>query len=140
MRAFQTALKPSRMLQTTAMVLHVAAVVVCLYGFYGAMMWLGLLGLGVSWFYVLYHAGLKGKTAITQIAIDRSQRAVVWVGQEKTAFVAVLGPSSLVSRHVLFLHWDTGEGRKVWQLVLPDMLEREAHRRLRVWARWCQDN
>lgn len=141
MPAFQTVFKPSRMLQTTIMVLHVSAVGVCLYGFYGVMMWLGLLGLGVSWFYAQHHAGLKGQKVITQIAIDRAQRAVVWMGQkEKTAFAAVLEPSSLVSHYVLFLHWDMGEGRKVWQLVLPDMLERDAHRRLRVWARWCQDS
>lgn len=137
MRAFQTALKPSHGLKIMVLVLHLAAVVMCAAWFYGAMFWLGLLGLAVSLAYAWYHAGLKGDQAVKQIAVNRLQQAAIFVGREQTAFEAVLGGASLVTRYVLFLQWHTGS-RIIWQLVLPDMLDKETHRRLRVWARWCQ--
>ncbi|PSJ80357.1 protein YgfX [Neisseria iguanae] len=137
MFAFQTALTPSRSLKTAVIVLHLIAAVMCAAWFYGAMLWLGLLGLMVSSAYAWRHAGLKGRKAVTQIAVNRLQQAAIFVGREQTAFEAVLGGSSLVTRYVLFLQWHTGS-RTMWQLVLPDMLDNETHRRLRVWARWCQ--
>ncbi|WP_416189200.1 protein YgfX [Neisseria sp. CCUG17229] len=137
MRAFQMALKPSRSLKIMVLVLHLAAAVMCAAWFYGVMFWLGLLGLAVSLAYAWYHADLKGNQAVKQIAVNRLQQAAIFVSREQTAFEAVLGGASLVTRHVLFLQWHTGS-RTIWQLVLPDMLDKETHRRLRVWARWCQ--
>lgn len=137
MRAFQTALKPSLSLQTAAAVLHLTAALVCAVWFYGAMMWAGLCGLAASYAYARRSAKLQGRFAVRKIAVNRLQQASVFVGSEETAFEAVLGGASLLTRHVLFLQWDTGS-RRIWQLVLPDMLDAESHRRLRVWARWCR--
>ncbi|WP_165008228.1 protein YgfX [Neisseria yangbaofengii] len=137
MRAFQTALKPSRSLKITVSVLHLLAAVMCAAWFYGVMLWLGLLGLTVSFVYARYHTDLKGNQAVKQIAVNRLQQAAIFIGREQTAFEAVLGDASLVTHHVLFLQWHAGS-RTIWQLVLPDMLDKETHRRLRVWARWCQ--
>ncbi|WP_416192183.1 protein YgfX [Neisseria sp. CCUG12390] len=136
MRAFQTALKPSRSLKTAVAVLHLAATAVCAVWVYGVMLWLGLLGLAASFVYAWRNANLQGRQAVTKISVDRLQKAVIFIGQEQTPLEAVLGGSSLVTRHILFLQWNTGS-RTVWQLVLPDMLGKESHRRLRVWARWC---
>lgn len=109
----------------------------CAAWFYGAMLWLGLAGLAASSVYAWHHAGLKGNQAVKQIAVNRLQQAAIFVGSGQTAFEAVLGDASLVTRRMLFLQWHTGS-RTIWQLVLPDMLDKESHRRLRVWARWCQ--
>lgn len=137
MRAFQTALKPSLLLQTAVIALHIAASAACAAWFYGAMMWLGLLGLAFSFAYAWGYANLQAAQSVRKISVSRLQQAAVFVGRDGTALEAVLGGSSLITRHILFLQWDTGS-RTVWQLVLPDMLDAESHRRLRVWARWCQ--
>ena len=137
MRAFQTALKPSRSLKIMVLALHLLAAVMCAVWFYGAMFGLGLFGLALSSVFTWYHADLRGHQTVKQIAVNRLQQAAIFIGREQTAFEAVLGGASLVTRHVLFLQWHTGS-RTIWQLVLPDMLDKEAHRRLRVWARWCQ--
>lgn len=137
MRAFQTALRPSRLLQMVVIVLHLVAVAACVAWFYGAMMWLGLLGLAGSFVYAWHNANLQSQQAVWQISVNRLQQAALVIGRDEMALKATLGGSSLITRHILFLQWDTGN-RKIWQLVLPDMLDAESHRRLRVWARWCQ--
>lgn len=138
MRAFQTAFKPSRSLKTAVLALHSAAAAVCGVWFHGIMMWCGFFGLAAACAYAWRTANLKGRHAVRRVAVNRLQQAAVSVGQDETVSDAVLGGASLVTQHVMFLQWDSGS-RRIWQLVLPDMLDAENHRRLRVWARWCQE-
>ncbi|STZ75848.1 protein YgfX [Bergeriella denitrificans] len=135
--AFHTALRPSRTMKSAALALHLAAAAICLVYFYGWMMWAGLAGLAFSLIHAWRVIHLQYPNAIRKIVINPQQRAAVFIGQPPAAFEAVLLGSTVISRHALFLHWDTGS-RKIRQAVLPDMTDRDSYRRLRVWARWCQ--
>lgn len=137
MRAFQTALRPSRLLQTVVVALHLAAAAVCVHDFDGMARIFGLVALAVSAVCAWRRAVLRDRLAVRQIAVDRFGQAAVFVGAEQIAYEADLCGTSMLSRHVLFLHWDTGR-QLVRQLVLPDMLDAESLRRLYIWARWCR--
>ncbi|HFC8501367.1 TPA: protein YgfX [Neisseria oralis] len=137
MRAFQTALKPSRTLLRAAVLLHLAAVAACLAWFYGWMMWAGLAALAASFAHALRVQRFRYRNAVRRIEVDRLQQATVCIDGGQTCLSAVLCDESVVSRHAMFLTWDTG-GRKIRHLVLPDMTTREEYRLLSVWARWCR--
>ncbi|KES12672.1 hypothetical protein SASC598O11_001620, partial [Snodgrassella alvi SCGC AB-598-O11] len=60
--------------------------------------------------------------------------------QGKAAVPAKLCCSGIVIRaNMMALHWQTPRGR-VYQLLLPDMTDAQAWRKLQVWVRWCQPN
>ncbi|EMR8386028.1 transcriptional regulator FolI [Neisseria gonorrhoeae] len=135
MRAFQTALRPSRILNILTVSLHSASIAVCLTWFYGRMMWFGLAALAASYAYSLRITNLKRRHAITAITIDRDGRAEIVSGKDKTA--ATLAGSSMVTPYALFLQWDTG-GKTVRQCIMLDMTDKESYRRLKVWVLWRQ--
>lgn len=135
MRAFQTALRPSRILNILTVSLHAASLAVCLTWFYGWMMWFGLAALVASYAYSLKITNLKHRHAITAITIDRDGQAEIVSGKDKTA--ATLAGSSMVTPYALFLQWDTG-GTTVSQCIIPDMTDKESYRRLKVWILWRQ--
>lgn len=137
MRAFQTALRPSRILNILTVSLHSASLAVCLTWFYGRMMWFGLAALAASYAYSLRITNLKHRHAITAITIDRDGQAEIVSGKEKTAKAAALSGSSMVTPYALFLQWDTG-GKTVHQCIMPDMTDKESYRRLKVWVLWRQ--
>ncbi|HEZ0728681.1 TPA: transcriptional regulator FolI [Neisseria meningitidis] len=137
MRAFQTALRPSRILNILTVSLHSASLAVCLTWFYGWMMWFGLAALAASYAYSLRITNLKHRHAITAITIDRDGQAEIVSGKEKTAKAAALAGSSMVTPYALFLQWDTG-GTTVSQCIIPDMTDKESYRRLKVWILWRQ--
>lgn len=137
MRAFQTALRPSRILNILTVSLHSASLAVCLTWFYGRMMWFGLAALAASYAYSLRITNLKHRHAITAITIDRDGQAEIVSGKEKTAKAAALSGSSMVTPYALFLQWDTG-GTTVSQCIIPDMTDKESYRRLKVWVLWRQ--
>ncbi|HEY9910791.1 TPA: protein YgfX [Neisseria meningitidis] len=137
MRAFQTALRPSRILNILTVSLHSASLAVCLTWFYGRMMWFGLAALAASYAYSLRITNLKHRHAITAITIDRDGQAEIVSGKEKTAKAAALAGSSMVTPYALFLQWDTG-GTTVSQCIIPDMTDKESYRRLKVWILWRQ--
>ncbi|HEZ0812577.1 transcriptional regulator FolI [Neisseria meningitidis] len=137
MRAFQTALRPSRILNILTVSLHSASLAVCLTWFYGRMMWFGLAALAASYAYSLRITNLKHRHAITAITIDRDGQAEIVSGKEKTAKAAALSGSSMVTPYALFLQWDTG-GTTVSQCIIPDMTDKESYRRLKVWILWRQ--
>ena len=85
MRAFQTALKPSRILNILTILLHSASIAVCLTWFYGWMMWLGLSALLASFIHSLRIANLKNRHAVTSVIIDRDGRAEIVSGKEKNS-------------------------------------------------------
>ncbi|MCL6044638.1 transcriptional regulator FolI [Neisseria meningitidis] len=129
MRAFQTALRPSRILNILTVSLHAASLAVCLTWFYGWMMWFGLAALVASYAYSLRITNLKHRHAITAITAE------IVSGKDKTA--ATLAGSSMVTPYALFLQWDTG-GTTVSQCIIPDMTDKESYRRLKVWILWRQ--
>lgn len=131
MRAFQTALRPSRILNILTVSLHSASLAVCLTWFYGRMMWFGLAALAASYAYSLRITNLKHRHAITAITIDRDGQAEIVSG------AATLAGSSMVTPYALFLQWDTG-GTTVSQCIIPDMTDKESYRRLKVWILWRQ--
>ncbi|HEZ3907624.1 transcriptional regulator FolI [Neisseria meningitidis] len=137
MRAFQTALRPSRILNILTVSLHSASLAVCLTWFYGRMMWFGLAALAASYAYSLRITNLKHRHAITAITIDRDGQAEIVSGKEKTAKAAALSGSSMVTPYALFLQWDTG-GTTVSQCIIPDMTDKESYRKLKVWVLWRQ--
>lgn len=137
MRAFQTALKPSRILNILTILLHSASIAVCLTWFYGWMMWLGLSALLASFIYSLRITNLKNRHAITSVIIDRDGRAEIVSGREKTAKAATLAGSSMVTPYALMLQWNTG-GKTVSHCIMPDMSDKESYRRLKVWVLWRQ--
>lgn len=137
MRAFQTALRPSRILNILTVSLHSASLAVCLTWFYGRMMWFGLAALAASYAYSLRITNLKHRHAISAITIDRDGQAEIVSGKEKTAKAAALSGSSMVTPYALFLQWDTG-GKTVRQCIIPDMTDPESYRRLKVWVLWRQ--
>lgn len=137
MRAFQTALRPSRILNILTVSLHAASLAVCLTWFYGWMMWFGLAALAASYAYSLRITNLKHRHAITAITIDRDGQAEIVSGKEKTAKAAALSGSSMVTPYALFLQWDTG-GKTVRHCITHDMADPESYRRLKVWVLWRQ--
>lgn len=137
MRAFQTALRPSRILNILTVSLHSASLAVCLTWFYGWMMWFGLAALVASYAYSLRITNLKNRRAVTAVIIDRDGRAEIVSGKEKTAKAAALSGSSMVTPYALFLQWDTS-GKTVSQCIMPDMTDKESYRRLKVWVLWRQ--
>ncbi|WP_108043259.1 protein YgfX [Neisseria cinerea] len=137
MRAFQTALKPSRILNILTILLHSASIAVCLTWFYGWMMWLGLSALLASFIHSLRITNLKNRHAITSVIIDRDGQAEIVSGKEKTARAATLAGSSMVTPYALILQWDTG-GKTVSHCIMPDMSDKESYRRLKVWVLWRQ--
>ncbi|MCS4532998.1 protein YgfX [Neisseria montereyensis] len=137
MQAFQTALKPSRIALVITAVLHLWALLTCIFAFYGWMRIIGLVLLSASLIWAWRKQTLKQPEAIHQIAVSRLGQAAVFIGEEQIAFDAVLCDSSLISRYALFLKWHLGD-RILWQFILPDMTDKESYRRLLVWARWGQ--
>ncbi|HFC7289277.1 TPA: protein YgfX [Neisseria meningitidis] len=137
MRAFQTALRPSRILNILTVSLHAASLAVCLTWFYGWMMWFGLAALVASYAYSLRITNLKHRHAITAITIDRDGQAEIVSSKDKTAKAAALSGSSMVTPYALFLQWDTG-GTTVSQCIIPDMTDKESYRKLKVWVLWRQ--
>ncbi|WP_118819149.1 protein YgfX [Neisseria lactamica] len=137
MRAFQTALKPSRILNILTISLHSVSIAVCLTWFYGRMMWFGLAALLASFIHSLRITNLKNRRAVTAVIIDRDGQAEIVSGKEKTAKAATLEGSSMVTPYALFLQWDTG-GKTVRHCITPDMADKESYRRLKVWVLWRQ--
>ena len=138
MRAFQTTLKPSRSLKALSVLLHLSAVAVCLIWFYGWMMWLGLTALAGSFAYAWRSVNFQTQNAVRKIIIDRQYRATVYLNVEEKGRSAVLQDSSMLTVYALFLQWNV-DGKIVKHCILPDMADRDAYRRLKVWARWCRE-
>lgn len=137
MIAFQTALQSSQRLKQSVVALHLCALLVCLFAFYGWMKYLGCFLLVMTFIHAWQKASLKSRDVIRLIEVNREQKAMIVMDSEVMAVEAVLDKESVIFRYAMFLRWNIGE-RSVWQLVLPDMTSNDAYRRLRVWACWCQ--
>ena len=102
------------------------------------MMWLGLAALTGSFAYALHSVNFHAQNAVRKIIIDRQYRATVYLNGEEEGRSAVLQDSSMLTVYALFLQWNV-DGKIVKHCILPDMADRDAYRRLKVWARWCRE-
>ena len=118
--------------------LHLSALALCLAEFYGWMMWLGLAALAGSFAYAWHSVNFQTRNAVRKIIIDRQYRATVYLNDEEEGRSAVLQDSSMLTVYALFLQWNV-DGKMIKHCILPDMADRDAYRRLKVWARWCRE-
>ena len=102
------------------------------------MMWLGLATLAGSFAYAWRSVNFHAQNAVRKIIIDRQYRATVYLNGEEEGRSAVLQDSSMLTVYALFLQWNV-DGKMVKHCILPDMTDRDAYRRLKVWARWCRE-
>lgn len=137
MPAFQTAFQPSRRLKFAVISLHLAAFWLCFTAFFGITMWLGAAALAGSLHHAWRTVCLKPRDAVLGLTIDAFDAAFLTTRGGAEMQPARLSGASMHTPFGLFLQWQT-ESRTLWQWVLPDMLEADAYRRLKVWVRWCQ--
>ena len=71
------------------------------------------------------------------LRIDDEFQAWILLNNQSDWHQAQLLSGSLIHRWGCFLQWQVDE-RVMWQVVLPDMLDSETFRRLRVWAMFGQ--
>lgn len=102
------------------------------------MMWLGLAALVGSFAYAWHCVNFHTQNAVRKIIIDLQYRATVYLNGEEEGRSAVLQDSSMLTVYALFLQWKVDE-KMVKHCILPDMADRDAYRRLKVWARWCRE-
>ena len=94
------------------------------------MMWLGLAALAGSFAYAWRTVNFHAQNTDRKIIID--------LNGEEEGRSAVLQDSSVLTVYALFLQWNV-DGKMVKHCILPDMTDRDAYRRLKVWARWCRE-
>ena len=99
------------------------------------MMWLGLAALAGSFAYAWHSVNFQTQNAVRKIIIDRQYRATVYLNGEEEGRSAVLQDSSMLTVYALFLQWNV-DGKMIKHCILPDMADRDAYRRLKVWPRW----
>lgn len=102
------------------------------------MMWLGLAALAGSFAYAWHSVNFHAQNAVRKIIIDRQYRVTVYLNGEEEGRSAVLQDSSMLTVYALFLQWNV-DGKIVKHCILPDMADRNAYRRLKVWARWYRE-
>lgn len=134
MRAFQTALKPSRSLKILSALLHLAAASSCLIWFHGIMLPAGLAALTLSFLHSMRVLDMKGSRAVTAVEIDRHYRSTIFLQGKPEA--ASPDESSMITPYALFIQWNTA-GKTIRHCITPDMTDRESYRRLKIWLRWC---
>lgn len=101
--------------------------------FSGMACWILLLALWVSCIYAWYDDSF-----IHQLVVDSDYQAWILYQDECVLHQVQLLPSSLIHQWGCFLHWQYENDVKRWQVVLPDMLDEESFRYLRLWAMFGQ--
>jgi toxin CptA len=129
-------LRPSLGAQCLAVGMHGLAL--CAIALYSAG-WQCLLWVLAWIFSVLWACSGLRQTKVKKIEVNQYGQASLVVMHWKTAVPAILCPDSMVRAKLMALHWQTAKG-SVYQLLLPDMMDAQAWRRLQVWVRWCQPN
>lgn len=101
--------------------------------FWGATRWglLAALTLAAAWAWREPHT-------IRHLMVDDDYQAWLLPSHQPDELIeAELLSGSLIHRWGCFLKWRC-DNRVIWQLVLPDMLDADTFRRLRVWATFGQ--
>lgn len=70
---------------------------------------------------------------IIHLSIDADYQAWLIFHHQEMVYEAELLSGSLIYRWVCLLRWRC-DGKVYWHMILPDMLDKETFRRLRVWA------
>ncbi|WP_239324230.1 protein YgfX [Snodgrassella gandavensis] len=127
-------LRPSFGAQCLAVGMHGLALgVIVLY----SIGWQRLLWL-LAWLFSALWAGYGlRQNKVKRIEISQQGQASLVLMHRKTAIPAILCSGSMVRAKLMALQWQTARG-SVYQLLLPDMMDALAWRRLQVWVRWCQ--
>lgn len=114
--------------------LYLSLLIVCLMYFQGGRMISGVIILTslFVWSYFIE------SNRIILININDNGRAFLYFSDRKTqAYNAQLQVGSLITYCACFFKWKC-QNKIIWQVILPDMIEHEDFRRLRVWARFYQ--
>lgn len=138
MPAFSASLRTSRGLLGVCVLLHVAMMILVGCLFAGWLAWLAVSALLIACIWAVRGVSLRGQHAITAVMVDAQGRAALLLRHNSLMTPAQLQGDSRVGRWLIVLHWRSTEG-SYWQVVLPDMTDAQSFRRLKVWARWCQD-
>lgn len=129
--------KPSARL---AVILIVAAVLACLaLAVISVAFWLKLLAMAVvvlATSYQVMQALLRTRRSCSALSLD-SKGTWQLMTRDGNRYAATILPSSFVTPYLTILHCGlTGKWLQYHIVILPDAVEREAFRRLRVWLRW----
>lgn len=138
MPAFSVRLQSSRFLMTVCVLLHVATIALTVCCFDGWTAWLAVLMLAASCGWAVQGLSQRRSSAVNTIDVDAYGRAALLSRQNSLMVDAQLQGDSRVGRWLVCLHWQSDAGSR-WQVVLPDMTDAPSFRRLKVWARWCQE-
>lgn len=140
---FQAAFRVSKMRKALIFLLFVLMVVCVWTYFLGVSRWclLAASGAAAAWAW-------REPCAVRHLWVDEFYQAWLLLGDETNCLTknkkisehqsdnfiqAELLAGSLIHRWGCFLKWRC-DGRVFWQVVLPDMLDGDTFRRLRVWA------
>ncbi|MDO5059130.1 MAG: transcriptional regulator [Neisseria sp.] len=135
MQPFRADIRPSEKGTAFVLLLHIAAAVVFVRYFDGWRIWLGLAALAAAAAHAWRVQGLRGKNAVLAIETDTRGDAVLHLNGRADAVAAKLLPQSLAHHYFCLLVWQTDGGR-IYQPLLPDMVQGGNYRRLLLWARY----
>ncbi len=129
----------SKQLLLLSMVLHVLTLFAILFASHGIWFWL-LLGLWLLSFidsgykiFLLYSKAILSINCHNHMAVQGCLRC-----DSQFKRITLL-PGSWIGPIGMIWHWQM-DGQRGWQVIMPDMLDKQSYRQLVVWARWCQQN
>lgn len=85
------------------------------------------------------YAWREPSVVVRKLRIDAYGRVWLYVAGRRKPLAVTLASGSFIHVYGCFLCWRTEKGRRIDQMVLPDMLSRDDFRKLRVWARFGQE-
>lgn len=134
MGAFNVDLMPSRWRKWGILAWAMVLIFVVGLYFFGTTRWLLFFGIVASTWY----GWNENRYFIQKIEIDDEYEAHLYFSHSKRKkYPATLLAGSLIFRFLCLLKWRC-DGKTHYQCILPDSLDEDDFRRLRVWARWCQ--
>lgn len=128
-RDFQAAFRVSNIRKALILLWSAVLTVAAWVGFEGVM-------LGAIWASILLSAAWAWcePMPVVHLHVDSDYQAWLLLREDEAVlYEAQLLSGSLIHRWGCFLRWRC-EGKVFWQMILPDMLDKETFRRLRVWA------
>lgn len=135
MQAFRVELSTSRLGIWGVCIVHLWALWLCIQYFdFWLMCLTGVAILGSLWHAWRVQAG-KHRDAVCTIWVNTKGQASVRLANQAVEHKAVLLNQSVVSRLFCILIWQV-ENKRIHQFILPDSLDKDAFRRLRVWAKF----
>ena len=134
-RTLEVRLRPSRALAATIVIAHLAALGAAVIGLPPAAAGIVAGGLALSAIEHARRALLRTPLAVAALAFSADGRVAV-AGPDGDWCSASLRRVAVPTAWVAVVAIRDGLGRCRATVVLPDALDREAFRRLRIWLRW----